>query len=54
MRVLRKLRRDERGVLSGEFSILSAVICTAALASLRILVPHIINAYQQIASTLSG
>lgn len=54
--LLRKIRRfwfDEKGAVLGEYTIILGVVTTAALASMRYLAPHIINAYKSIGNTLN-
>lgn len=53
IRKLRDLWKDERGAYVSEFTIITALVCTAAFAAITILAPHIKNAYQGIANTLN-
>ena len=53
LRRLKALLEDERGAYLSEFTIITAMISTAAFIAVKILAPHIINAYQGIANTLS-
>ena len=44
--------KDERGVISSEFTIIIAVVSIGALTALRILMPPIIDAFQRLANSL--